>query len=111
MDEDNKQTAGGESLDEVLSTIRNRVQEQMQRTTNPAPQPQAAPHPPQAPPAVQPLEESAPSQATITAQKLEEIILATAKPLLEFLLKQWVENNLPALAEKLIRDEIEKRNR
>ncbi len=50
--------------------------------------------------------------APVLSQKeIEELVMQVARPMLSAMLKTWLDTNLPPLAERLIREEIERLSR
>ncbi len=115
VEEDNNPTASGESLDEVLSTIRETVNAYVEKGEGMGDD---------SSPLALALRElrgeigrlqnklalSADSPL-LTPEHLEKLITQLARPMLELILQSWVDKNLPALAEQVIREEIEKISR
>lgn len=104
---ENLDTASGESLDEVLSTIRETVSAHVE-----APSPSLASALNDLRSEVSGLqkriETNRGGQASMDSKTIEDIISKLVKPMLEIILKDWVEKNLFRLAEQIIREEIEK---
>ena len=106
-DETEKETASGETLSEVLAAIRETVTSHVE--ANPTSLTRSFD---ELKDAIYHLNrrlgEDRDSAMLITPEALEEIIVKTARPLLEVILKNWVEQHLPRLAEQIIREEIAK---
>ncbi len=106
-------TSSGESLDNVLSSIRDAVTAHAEGGVSGRSSPLALAfddlrqeiarlH--------QNLNEKT-SEAVLGQKELEELIAKIVQPMLASMLKTWLDTNLPPLAERLIREEIAKLSR
>lgn len=109
-DDKNLETASGESLDDVLTTIRDTVHAHVQGAPSSLSQALA-----ELRTEISNLQNQLGTQNTqenrgalLSPEVLEDVITQTAKPMLAVILKDWVDRHLPPLAEQIIREEIDK---
>ena len=107
-EEEEKETASGESLSEVLAAIRETVTSHVEASPS-----SLTSSFDELKDAIHHLNRRLGDESGLlmTPEKLEEIIAKTAQPLLEVILKNWIDQHLPRLVEQIIREEIGKISR
>ena len=102
-------TKSGESLDEVLSSIRETVTSHVEgRSSSLA---LAFDELREEITQLRKKFENEAQPTPLSSERLEVMIAQMARPMLDLLLKDWVEKHLPPLAEQVVREEIEKLSR
>ena len=106
--EEEKETASGESLSEVLAAIRETVTSHVEASPS-----SLTSSFDELKDAIHHLNRRLGDDSAVlmTPERLEEIIAKAAQPLLELILKNWMDQHLPRLVEQIIREEIERISR